>query len=291
MGPFNKREKAYIKALANVTSHQTVRYNSVGQTTKSLSAHPNPRAHQGDDTMSYYLWCLGDVPQTYTDGSSDTLQQDSIMQPIDCYHIPRAHGSTLPGDGARVTNEFFLEKVHARIRVIQQLDTAANDHMEYRMIVFRHKEKQHADVRFAENFSNPLGDMFLSQGLSYYGPESVRGNVEEAGNIDYSPHTTFSPIYSAQSALQDLTNKKDYVIMKDCRFYLGKEYGGKHIFETTIKWDHQDPIDTTNDDITYQDNSDKNYCWYIWLGYVNNEGTPPADPYVRIDTITTGTSG
>lgn len=290
MGPFNKREKAYIKALANVTSHQTIKFSSVGQTTKALASHPNPRAHQGDDTMSYYIWCLGDVPQTYVDGSSDALQQDSIMQPIDCYDIA-INRTGAAADSQRVTSEFFLEKVHARIRVIQPLDTEANDHMEYRMVIFRHKEKQHADPRYMENASNPLGDMFLSQGGQFYGPESVRTLSAETGNVDYSAHTTFAPIYSAQAAMQDLMNKKDYVVMKDCRFYLGKEYGGKHIFETTVTWDHQDPIDTANSDITYQDNSNKNYCWYIWLGYVNNEGSTPSDPYVRIDTVTTGTSG
>lgn len=292
MGPFNKREVGYIKALAGTNDHQTILHKKLGATQGLSDVGPNglnfARAAQSDDRMSYVIFCLGDVPQTYVHGSGDTLQADTIMKPIDCYTIPINDERDSINVHERATREFWLEKVHARLRLIQPI--SASDHMEYRMVIFRHKEKQHNDQRFASNFSNPLNDMFLSRSGRYYGPEGYRAVTSEGDN-DYAAFTAYNSSFDSQCMLQDLMNKKDYVVMKDCRFYLGTEYGGKHIFEDNIVWDHQDAISTDRADISTTE-SEKNYCWYIWIGYCDNTGTEaPADPYIRVDTVTTGTSG
>lgn len=295
MGPFNKRQVGYIKALAGTNDHQTVYSARIGGTQNLLHVGPTAsgglgyaRSAQGDDRMSYVMYTIGEKPAVYGHGSGDTTAQDSIMQQILSYNIVINDDRDSTLINQRCAREFWLEKVHARIRLIQPI--SASDHMEYRMVIFRHKEKQHADVRYASNFSNPLNDMFLARNGRFYGPEGFRA-LSQDGDNDYAPHASYNNNYDSQSMLQDPFNKKDYVVMKDCRFYLGTEYGGKHIFEDNIVWDHQDAIDTDRADITTTE-SDKNYCWYIWIGYCDNTGTDaPADPYVRIDTVTTGTSG
>jgi len=88
-----------------------------------------------------------------------------------------------------------------------------------------------------------------------------------------------------------LVNKEDYVVMKDVRFYLGKEYGGKHIYEDTLHWDHADPIATEAEDLTHNDSNNKNYTWYVAFFCTTNNTTMAEFPYVRMDTTTHVTSG
>lgn len=60
-------------------------------------------------------------------------------------------------------------------------------------------------------------------------------------------------------------NKEDYVVMKDVRFFLGKEHGKSH-FEDTLHWDWNDPIDTLQANVlTSPTLNDKNYRWNITL--------------------------
>lgn len=291
MGPFNKREVGYIKALAGTNDHTVHKAVAVGASNNlqkvGFPGQNIARAAQSDDRMSYVMYCLGQVPQSYQHGTADILQQDSIMQSIDCYDIPINNDRDAVLPNQRGSREMWLEKVHARIRLIQPI--SATDHVEYRMVVFRHKEKQHANQRYASNFSNPLNDMFLARNGRFYGPEGYRRETHEGSN-DYVAFAGYAASHDSQSMLQDLMNKKDYVVMKDCRFYLGTDYGGKHIFEDNLVWDHQDAIDTDQSDITTTE-TEKNYTWYIWIGYCDNTGADaPADPYIRIDTVTTGHS-
>ena len=60
-------------------------------------------------------------------------------------------------------------------------------------------------------------------------------------------------------------NKDDYVVMKDVRFFLGKEHGKSH-FEDTLHWDWNDPIDTIKDNVlTSPTLNNKNYRWHMTL--------------------------
>jgi hypothetical protein len=76
-------------------------------------------------------------------------------------------------------------------------------------------------------------------------------------------------------------NKESWVVMRDHRFYLGKEYGGKNIYEDAFHWDWKDPIATSSDDVTETDN-EKNYTWYIMLMANNNSLISQDNPTLSI---------
>ena len=211
---------------------------------------------------------------------------------MDVYNIPVETDEMAVQTYQRVTPECYLESVNMRMRLIQELDvtTDSKSHQEYRMIVFRHKERQCSDERFAENFSNPLYDLFLGAQNLKYGPLGYRKKVDSDGSNDYVD--VGSPSNDIQSLMTNMVNKEDYVVMKDARFYLGKEYGGKHIYEDRFHWDHADPIATETDDLTLNDSNNKNYSWMIAIFCTTNGASSVAEfPYLRIDATTHVTSG
>lgn len=60
-------------------------------------------------------------------------------------------------------------------------------------------------------------------------------------------------------------NRDDYVVMKDVRFFLGKEHGKSH-FEDHLHWDWNDPIDTPHDNVLSSPTlNNKNYRWKMML--------------------------
>jgi len=293
MAPFNKRQIGYIKAIADVGGHTTYKDNVLGASSnlQGLTA-----TSTWDGFGKYSFVSFGRAPQVYTSGSTDTKHDISTSRPW--FHSIPVYDVTVNTDeaavtvGERVTPECYLESVHARMRLIQPLDvtTDAKSQQEYRMLVFRHKERQNADERYAENFSNPLYDMFLSTSNYKYGPLGYRAKTDLQGINDYSGATNTNN--DIQSLMTNMVNKEDYVFMKDVRFYLGKEYGGKHIYEDVLHWDHADPIATEATDLTANDSNNKNYTWYVAIFCTANDVSHPADfPYVRFDTTTHVTSG
>jgi len=169
MAPFNKRQIGYINAIADVGGHTT--YNSrVLNASNTLDGLNSNMSHDGKG--QYTFVSIGNAPKVYTSGSTDTTAQISNSRDwfyhIPVYNIPVNTDETAVTVGERVTPECYLESVHARLRLIQPLDvtTDAKSHQEYRMIVFRHKERQSNHVRYAENFSNPLYDMFLAPNIT-----------------------------------------------------------------------------------------------------------------------------
>jgi len=293
MAPFNKREIGYIKAIADVGGHTTycARTFNHSDTLAKVAA-----ASSHDGKGKYAFVSIGNAPKVYTSGSTDTTHDiaDSRdwFHSIPVYNVAVNTNETDVKSYERVTPECYLESVHARMRLIQELDVSDNaqSHQEYRMLVFRHKERQCSDERFAENFSNPLYDMFLSVNNYKYGPLGYRQKADLDGGVnDYVGATNEKN--DIQSLMTNMTNKEDYVFMKDVRFYLGKEYGGKHIYEDTLHWDHADPIATEATDLTHNESNNKNYTWYVAF-FCTTNGAGDADfPYVRMDTTTHVTSG
>jgi len=294
MAPFNKREIGYIKAIADVGGHTTYKPANlnVSDTLAKLDANDT---HDGFG--KYAFISIGAAPTVYTSGSTDTTH--AINGGRDWFHEIPVYDVEINTDESgvrtqqRVTPECYLESVHARMRMIQQLDVTDNtkSHQEYRMLVFRHKERQCDDERFAENFSNPLYDMFLAANNYKYGPLGYRlkSNLDGGAN-DYAGLT--NEYNDIQSLMTNMVNKEDYVFMKDVRFYLGKEYGGKHIYEDVFHWNHADPIATEAQDLTHNESNNKNYSWYIAIFATTNAPSVQADfPYVRFDTTTHVTSG
>jgi len=292
MAPFNKRQIGYIKAIADVGGHSTYSHRTLNAS-DNLDGLTAAATHDGRG--KYAMVTIGNHPKVYGEGDGNSLNSygSSWFHSIPVYNIPINTDETAVDESQRVTPECYLESVHARMRLIQQLDVTSDEdsHQEYRMLVFRHKERQCSDERFAENFSNPVFDLFLGGNNFKVGPMGYRqkANLNDGVN-DYVMHS--STINDVQSLMTCMTNKEDYVFMKDVRFYLGKEYGGKHIYEDTFHWDHADPIATEAEDLTHNDSNNKNYTWFIFLLCTNNARTGAADfPYVRFDTTTHVTSG
>lgn len=292
MAPFNKRQIGYIKAIADVGGHSTYSHRTLNASNnlQGLAASPT---HDGFGKYAFVT--IGNNPKVYWHGTSNDLSSagQAWMHNIPVYNVPINTDETAVDESQRVTPECYLESVNARLRMIQNLDvtTDAKSHQEYRMLVFRHKERQCDDERFAENFSNPLYDMFLGGNNFKVGPLGYRKKATLNGGVnDYVPNS--STVNDIQSMMTCMTNKEDYVFMKDVRFYLGKDYGGKHIYEDALHWDHADPIATEAEDLTHNESNNKNYTWFIAFFCTPNSQTGVADfPYVRIDTTTHVTSG
>lgn len=293
MAPFNKRQIGYIKAIADVGGHTTYRDYSLNAST-TLAKLASNATHDGFG--KYAFVSIGHAPKVYVSGSTDTTHDIDSARPwfhsVPVYDVPVNTDETAVGVGQRVTPECYLESVHARMRLIQELDVSndTQSHQEYRMLVFRHKERQNSDERYAENFSNPLYDMFLSTSNYKVGPLGNRNKTDLSGDNDYvGANETFN---DHQSLMTNMVNKEDYVFMKDVRFYLGKEYGGKHIYEDVFHWNHADPIATESTDLSRNDSNNKNYTWYVAIFATTNSPNIAADfPYVRFDTTTHVTSG
>lgn len=291
---FNKGQIEYIKTIANVNGHKTYKDTTVGSQNHTVTSGT---AAVQDDHLKYAVWCLGDRPVTQPTGAIDANTNgvyDGTFTPIDVYHVQIESDQAAADNAQRVTPECFLESLNINMRHITNIDQTIDQqsHKEFRLVIFRHREKQHASPQLAENLSNPLYDMFHGAANYKYGPKGHRNKMDEEGNINYDAHTGYEVKYDRDAMMTDPINSEDYIVMKDCRYYLGREYGGKHIYEDRFHWNFEDPIVTDNDDISYVD-SNKNYCWYIMLLGVNNDGTNAIDNlgYVRFACNTHVTSG
>jgi len=306
---FNKGQIEYIKTIANVNGHKTYKTTSYPIPSTDSTVNDQTQAHyrvQGetplcDDAARYAIWCLGPRPLMRgtgdTAGGNTNLAADQTITSIDVYNVPIQQNLELADEQKRVSPECFLESVNMKMRHITNLDADHdhdNDsHKEFRLIVFRHKEKQHYHKQIAQNHSNPLYDMFFGAGGYKYGPKGYRQQFDNEGNLDYVNHSGFNVYFDRDMMLTDSMNKDDYVVMKDCRYYLGREYGGKHIYEDRFHWDHEDPIATDAAELTNIE-GDKNYCWYIMLLCSNNSPSNDAVDnlgYVRFMANTHVTSG
>lgn len=296
---FNKGQIEYIKTIANVNGHKTYK-----TTTHAGQPHTVETgvASSCDGLLKFKMFCLGPCPIIVTPGAPNDPSTGNHATPLDVYNIPLQETQASATAQQRVTPECFLESVNCKLRVISDLDQSIDlqSHKEYRLIVFRHREKQHHVLQNASNFSNPLYDMFWGAGNVKYGPQGYRRSHDDHGDINYVDSSSYNSAYDRDAMMTDSMNTEDYVVMKDCRFYLGREYGGKHIYEDRFNWNHEDPIATDAADITTVD-SDKNYCWYIYLQAINNatlgagvSGNPDAVDslgYIRLALNTHVTSG
>lgn len=97
------------------------------------------------------------------------------------------------------------------------------------------------------------------------------------------------PVTEENMTVDDLLtmplNKDDYVVMKDVRFFLGKEHGKSH-FEDNLHWDWNDPIDTPHVNVlTSPTLNTKNYRWHMTLiGTSGGQGPTVLNASVRWTT-------
>ena len=96
-------------------------------------------------------------------------------------------------------------------------------------------------------------------GFRYNGSALVQDGSFTAINPDGEEKFTVDDLMTMR------LNKDDYVIMKDVRFFLGKEHGKSH-FEDHLHWDWNDPIDTEYDNVlTSPTLNNKSYRWHMTL--------------------------
>lgn len=295
---FNKGQIEYIKTIANVNGHKTYKATCNSTDERTVTAGLSAVC---DTKTKYAIWCLGGRPVSVPAGDrtkTTDLTQDATITPLDVYTVAINENHVAADPEQRVSPECFLESVSCKMRHIMDLDGTidAQTHKEFRLIVFRHREKQHDVAQFATNYSNPLYDMFFGAKASKYGPKGYRNRMDHEGNLNYTAWEEYKANYDTDAMMTDKVNTADYVVMKDCRYYLGREYGGKHIYEDQFSWDHEDPIATDLPDLSTTD-SEKNYHWYIML-LGNNNVTSGATSskidnlgFIRFQTNTHLTSG
>jgi hypothetical protein len=324
---FNKGQVEYIKSIAATNAHKTYKpivfptspSYSANHLTKTIGTHG--RAFWAVLTRHPYVAVSGtdtfanqtefnqlDVlnipmyePPAVTEqgllnsgldnGSIDAADRQAIADAINS-SAKYASIENAPKN-VRVGTEGFLESTHLKLRVLLNTQTngdLSSDHTECRLVVFRARDKQHYDKTLAASHINPKYDMFHGIGNYKCGVDGFRGEMAPQGHDNYFDSSN-APFYTSADEAAVMTlpiNKQDYVVMKDHRFFLGKEYGGKNIYETTLHWDWNDAFSTTSDDLSNVDTNEKNYCWYIML-FANNN-TYAGTNYPELNVSITGTT-
>jgi hypothetical protein len=299
MGPFNRGEVEYIKAISGGHSHHTYLANATDWTLATTNSDTLPNDALSRVNVFTLLDPLVFDPTNHPNDATNTApiayssQFSNGHQNIPVYTIAKASDRDNPNAIERRAEQFFLDKVTGRMRIVLPTSAGAHssDHVEYRMIVFRHKERQHFDQERALNFCNPDYDLFLTATNHKCGIRGYRHKDHIQGDEEYVSLNGY--FNKGQYLMTAMLNKEDYVVMKDTRFYLGKEYGGKHIYETNLSWDHRDQLESEFDIIIDSDTAVKNYCWYIMLLRTNNDNTQTSftDPTsVNWSFTTSGTS-
>jgi hypothetical protein len=296
---FNKGQIEYIKAVANVNGHKTYKPIIFPPTRNYTEDHLNDT----HDSNTYFrAFCLTRSPLVRDHSAASPanriieLSDLASMTELDALNISHVADTDNPVE--RRTAECFLESTHLNMRMCQLNATggAFSDlHSEYRMIVFRARDVQNDDEVKAMDHSNWLYNLFHGRQNYKIGFLGGQRLDESHGTITYynnSDATAANTFWADQVGCMTLpVNKEDYVVMKDHRFMLGKEYGGRNLFETTLHWDWQDPIAIDGDKLDLIEN-DKNYCWFIVIMGRSNSSDGTA-PYlnIRIEGTTHVTSG
>jgi len=286
---FNTGQIEYIKAIANVNGHKTYKDISYNRdATASTTDHLNQAT--GDTKCRFGVWTLGQVPQL-RDGSGNIGVTTLPIHQLNAFNIPK----TTDSDGIvteiqREGDEGFLESTHINMRLLLPHGDGTSagfqpDHVEFRMLVFRARDRQHHLSSHLKDTNNFMFNLFRGNQNHAIGFSGWQRKEEIDGNLNYNVSTghTKSGILNVQNqdAMTIPVNKESWVVMRDHRFYLGKEYGGKNIYEDTFHWDWKDPIATSSDDVTETDN-EKNYTWYIMLIANNNSLVSQDNPTISI---------
>ena len=309
---FNNGQVEYIKAIANVNGHKTYKAVDFNRAAEPITAdgqtflYPHLNFATADQHACYGVWTLGQKP-LLRDASGNIGIPGSAWHELNAFNIPKsANSDGVVNPSHREGDEGFLESTHLNLRVVHPTfgggtsqswnGTLAQDHVECRMIVFRARDRQHHLATHHHDTNNFMYNLFHGNNNYNMGFNGYEEKEEIEGTLNYVnnavPAKSGLLNIQASDAMTAPINKESWVVMKDHRFYLGREYGGKNIFETTLRWDWKDPIATTSTDITETD-SEKNYCWYIMLIANNNSFNDQDYPNlnVRITGTTHMTSG
>jgi len=291
---FNTGQIEYIKAIANVNGHKT--YKPIGYN-REAAANTTTHLNQvtSDTKSAYGVWCLGTKP-LMRDSSGNIGIPTLPIHELDCFNIPKSTDSDgTVYTGEREGDEGFLESTHVNMRLLlphSNGDTTFNpDHVEFRMIVFRARDRQHHLATHHKDTNNYMYNLFRGNANYNIGVSGFEQREDIQGTLAYVDQATNSDsgvlFVNSQDIMTVPVNKESWVVMRDHRFYLGKEYGGKNIYEDSFHWDWKDPIATSSANITETDN-EKNYTWYIML--VANNNSLVTQDYPNISVRFTGTT-
>lgn len=301
---FNKGQVEYIKAIASVNDHKT--YKRVAFPASQDLDVDNDLTKTHNTSLKYRIWTLGQRPYTRVVQAAPTdplLARYSAddMEELNAFDIPKTtNADGLVTELYREGDEGFLESTHLRLRCLLPTADGNGDlsalHGEYRIIVFRARDTQSHVLEHTQDQSNLFYNLFRgtnNYNIGFNGfenKESMAGTVSYANSFDADKYDY--TWVSHDGAMTLPINREAWVVMKDHRFFLGKEYGGKNIYETTLHWDWKDPISTSSDDVS-EANPDKNYNWHILImGTTNNfNGVANAKLVVKITGTTHMTSG
>jgi len=291
---FNTGQIEYIKAIANVNGHKT--YKHIGYNREAVASTTTHLNQVTTDTKSAYgVWCLGQKP-LMRDASGNIGISTLPIHQLDSFNIPKSTDSDgTVYESQREGDEGFLESTHLNMRLLlphSNGDTTFNpDHVEFRMIVFRARDRQHHLATHHKDTNNFMYNLFRGNANYNIGFSGLERKEDIHGDLTYSPQSdnAYSGVLfvNSQDAMTVPVNKESWVVMRDHRFYLGKEYGGKNIYEDSFHWDWKDPIGTSSPDITETDN-EKNYTWYIML--VANNNSLDTQDFPNVSVRLTGTT-
>lgn len=278
------RDKAYVRAVAHGDAHDMykgVRVDAessaqmfVGTshdryTLLHLDNITKTQIHKAWHILPGNSWELQDLSHDLTPShvSNVALNAFSFPKAADSASITKSHQN-------RYGDNVFLDSTHLRVRIsLPQARYNADEESMCRFIVFRSKEKQSNIVERSLDHSNPHYDLFLNADGYEQGLNGLVNHADSEEYLAYSVHANYGPM-----SLQNfLINKKKYVVMKDCKFNLGKDFGTLG-FETTLHWDWNDrmlDIPHLRDPVTDSDDGDgpkKNYSWYMLVMMMNPTG-------------------
>lgn len=281
------RDKAYVRAVAHGGAHDMYRgYN--GTVTSGIS---HGKFYLGSGHDRQILIHLGEKPKSqiaktwHTGNNFEGQDIDHDVQGnayknsynMGMFYFPKSvdAAATTKEHNFRYGDNVFLESTNVRVRVCLPHDRYnADENTLGRFIVFRTKEKQNHIPEESLDHANPHYDLFLDQdGLA----TGLNGFVDHKDAENYVNMGTQFDKHST-SIQNMLLNKKKYVVMKDCKFNLGKDFGAL-AFETNLRWDWKDQmndIPAGREDITAAQDGDgpnKNYEWYILVLGLNPSGS------------------
>lgn len=301
---FNKGQVEYIKTIANVNGHKT--YKPVRWPLLNSTIYDNALTKTQDLYTKWRMFCLDRSPQvrkpsaTPSDPNELGVYGDTVIVPLDAFNVPIAANSDgVVNETQREGTEGFLESTHLRLRCVLKHATDGGfeaDHGEYRIIVFRARDRQHPEIEHMQDENNPLYNLFRGMNNYNIGFDGYELKENQQGTIKYSDDSSdgnYDVTWASSTGCFNLpVNKEAWIVMKDHRFFLGREYGGKNIYETTLHWNWNDPVATASPHVSDTTN-DKNYNWYILIMGTNNNAntTNVASLSVKITGTTHMTSG
>jgi hypothetical protein len=189
---FNKGQVEYIKAIASVNDHKT--YKPIQFPASQSLTISNDLTKVHNTALSYNLWCLGQRPIVRDEYGNLTQLGSATVNSLDAFNIPVDDGASAnPTEVERVGTEGFLESTHLRLRCVLPNEDATGDmsvlHGEYRIIVFRARDRQSHVLEHTMDQSNPFYNLF--RGISNYNIGFAGYEKKEGfeGTVDYDVNT------------------------------------------------------------------------------------------------------